>query len=301
MRPWRAATSSEPELSREPAYRLERCPDCGTAALADRLEEPDTLYTRGTYVSRGRLDRLIEPLRRAIDLDRVRLLPRLPPGARVFEVGAGDGRLVEELGRRGLAARGADPQPPPGASALVEREAIEDLSPGDGAFDAVVAWHVIEHLDDPSAELAHIRRWLAPRGQVVVAVPNLDSVQARLGGDRWFHQDVPRHRVQLTLNGLRRMLERNGFEVRSARHLLLEHNLLGMWQTLLNRLTLAPNAFFRFLKRQPHPGGSRGAVRDGAVVALAGPVLVPVAVILELAAAAYGRGGTVVVTAAVPA
>ena len=95
------------------------------------------------------------------------------------------------------------------------------------------------------------------------------------------------------------MLRRNGYEVDRTRHLLLEHNLLGMWQTLLNRLTSAPNAFFRFLKRQSHPAGRQAALRDAAVVILAGPPLVPVAVALELFAAARRRGGTVVVTGSV--
>jgi len=134
---------------------------------------------------------------------------------------------------------------------------------------------------------------------VVVAVPNLDSVQARLGGDRWFHQDVPRHRAQFTLRGVKLLLERSGFAVQTEHHLMLEHNLLGMWQTLMNRLTQAPNAFFRFVKRQRHPGGRRGALCDGAIVALAGPPLVAGSVALELAAGAARRGGTVVVSALV--
>ena len=82
--PWRAATSSEPELSRRAVYQLARCSHCGSAFLSDGIEEPPSLYTQGTYESRGRLDLLIEPLRRAIDLDRMRLMPRLTrcPGVR---------------------------------------------------------------------------------------------------------------------------------------------------------------------------------------------------------------------------
>ena len=46
-----------------------------------------------------------------------------------------------------------------------------------------------------------------PAGTLVVAVPNLGSVQARIGGDRWFHQDVPRHRTHLTPAGASALLD----------------------------------------------------------------------------------------------
>jgi len=128
----------------------------------------------------------------------------------------------------------------------------------------------------------------------------VDSLQAVLGGDRWFHQDVPRHRTLFTQQGIRLLLERSGFRVATVHQVLLEHNPLGMWQTLLNRLTTRPNAFFRFVKRQPHPGTRSERIRDAAVVVLLGPLLAPVAVVLEVLAGLLGRGGTVVVRAAGP-
>ena len=44
----------------------------------------------------------------------------------------------------------------------------------------------------------------APAAALLVGVPNLASLQARIGGERWYHLDVPRHRVHFTPAGLRR-------------------------------------------------------------------------------------------------
>jgi SAM-dependent methyltransferase len=261
------------------------------------------MYEGGTYApAQGLARRLLAPARGLAERDRLRFTSHLEPGSRVLEVGAGDGKLVAAMRGRGLDARGIDPSPAACEAAAsigveVANVGIDEAQVTAGAEDAVVVWHALEHLDRPAEALGRIHGWLRPGGSIVVAVPNLASLQARIGGDRWFHQDVPRHRVHLTPAGVTALLERSGFRVERVRHLLVEQNPLGMWQTLLNRLTHERDFAFRALKRDlgPGPGGSRA--RDWVVTALAGPLLAPVAVIAELAAGAGRRGGSIVVQA----
>ena len=52
---------------------------------------------------------LLEPLRRLAERDRLRFLAAVPEGARVLEVGAGDGRFVALLAASGYDARGIEP------------------------------------------------------------------------------------------------------------------------------------------------------------------------------------------------
>ncbi len=218
----------------------------------------------------------------------------------MLEVGAGDGRFVSRLRAAGFEATGIEPSESGvrmarAREAPVERATLEQLHLEPASLNAAIAWHVIEHLDDPAAALAQIGIWLRPGGRVVVACPNLASLQARIGGDRWFHQDVPRHRTHFTAAGLRLLLERSGFRLERMAHLLVEQNPFGMWQTLLNRLTRERDVAFRTLKRDL--GRGPGVARDLALTALAGPLLAPVAVALELAAGLAGRGGSVVAVA----
>jgi SAM-dependent methyltransferase len=174
----------------------------------------------------------------------------------------------------------------------VERATLEELDLAPQSIDAAIVWHVLEHLRDPAAALERIRRWVRPGGRVIVACPNLASLQARVGGDRWFQQDVPRHLTHFTSRGLGRLMDRSGFPLERMSHVVVEQNPLGMWQTILNRITRGRDVAFRALKRDIQPAPGLGA--DLAVTAIAGPVVVPVAIALELAAGIAGRGGSVV-------
>ena len=136
-----------------------------------------------------------------------------------------------------------------------------------------------------------IRSWLRPGGGLLVGVPNLDSLQAVIGGGRWYHLDVPRHRVHFTPGGLHELLRARGFAVISTRHALLEHNAFGMWQSWLNRLTRHPSYLYNLLKR------NAPARSPDLVLTAAGLPLAPLAALVELGADLAGRGGTVAVLA----
>ena len=185
--------------------------------------------------------------------------------------------------------RGASAAASIGAPVL--KATIDEASFGEASFDAVSLWHVLEHLEDPGAALSQATRWLAPDGVLLVGVPNLTSLQARLGGERWYHLDVPRHRVHFTPEGLALALRRAGFEAVRTHHVLLEHNPFGMWQSLVSRVTAHPSYLYNVLKRNAPLRSS-----DLLVTLVALP-LAPLAMTLELAAGTARRGGTIAVLA----
>lgn len=291
LAPWQAVAAGEPADERR--YPLERCRWCGSAVTGGEPPGPE-LYESGVYApGEPRAAALVRAIQRAVTGQPVRALRRagVAPGARVLDAGAGRGRLVAALREAGFDARGIDPSARSVAQAIapVEQATIEEHD--DAELDAVVLWHVLEHLGDPAAALRRIGGWLRPGGVLLVGVPNPASWQARIGGAGWLHFDAPRHRVHLTPDGLRALLGATGFAPGRIDHLVWEHNLHGMWMALLTRLGMRPGFPFHLLKRNIDP-----RPRDLALLALGVP-LAPVAVGLELVAAAAGRGGTVLAVA----
>lgn len=135
-----------------------------------------------------------------------RVLSRLAPlaGARVVEVGCGNGRLTvplaEAVSAGGAAGRVWALDPCPGMCGKC-REAVEACGRGnavtveqataegsrapEGEWDAAVFFRVWPHLGDPAAAGERAGRWLKPGGRLVVAnlqgSAELDAMHARCG------------------------------------------------------------------------------------------------------------------------
>lgn len=277
-------------------YTLARCGVCGTAITLGEL--PAGMYESGAYAPGApRLAVLARRLLRVFDRQRLALIRSVsPPPAALLDVGAGRGRFVLAARAAGYDAAGIEPSAR-GATASaaigapVRRASIERAEIAGSSLDVATLWHVLEHLDEPGDALSSVRSWLRPGGGLLVGVPNLNSLQASLGGERWYHLDVPRHRVHFTPEGLGQLLRDRGFTVASTHHLLLEHNPFGMWQSLLSRVTSHPSYVYNLLKRNA-PLRSTDLI-----VAAAAVPLIPVAALIELVAALAGRGGTIAVLA----
>lgn len=250
---------------------------------------------------RPRGSSLAAPLLRSFDRRRLGFLSRAgasPPGV-LLDVGAGRGRFVAEAAAAGWSASGLEPslRGVEGARAIgvaLQQAGIEDAEVSEASVDAASLWHVLEHLDDPGPALARVAGWLRPGGLLVVGVPNLGSVQSRLGGSRWYHLDVPRHRTHFTVAGVHAALRRAGLEPVATHHVLAEHNPFGLWVSVVSRGTRVPSWLYHALKRNA-PLRSRDAV----VTAAALP-LIPLAIAAEWLFGLSGRGGTIAVVARRP-
>lgn len=106
---------------------------------------------------------------------------RLARGKRVLDAGCGAGYGSAELARAGERVVGIDRAPEAiefarahyaAGNLSFEEASCEALPHADGSFELVVAFEVIEHLENWRGFLQEARRVLAPNGQLVVSTPN---------------------------------------------------------------------------------------------------------------------------------
>jgi SAM-dependent methyltransferase len=286
------------------------CRTCGLARL-DPLPDDDEIagfYPDAYYGDPGVKFRApVEWLVRAVGSRHIRFLARgVPKGGRILDVGCGRGVLLADLAGHGYEVHGMERSP--AAARGADPRAQIRIAPNLAAakylpefFDAVLLWHVLEHLREPVATVREIHRILRPGGKLVVAVPNFSSLQAGWAGPAWFHLDLPRHVFHFPLRALRRLLEQSGFTCESVHHFSLRQNPFGWIQSSLNRRRDLPrNGLYTLLHRRApgEPPPFDPAVRRRLL--RAGLVRAPLAFALTFAEVVLRSGATVHVVARKP-
>jgi SAM-dependent methyltransferase len=203
------------------SFFVERCAVCGsgTSGPPASIEEIVGFYPTGygPYELPG--NPLLRAVSRAIGrFQSERALRGHPlgparelPAGRAVDVGCGRGDLASTLVQRGWTVTGVEPS---AAACAVARARGVDAREGTlgevelepATYDVAVFQHSLEHVTDPVADLQAVAAALRPSGIVSITVPNFGSWQSRHFGSRWFHLDLPRHRVHFTEPGLRRAL-----------------------------------------------------------------------------------------------
>ena len=119
-------------------------------------------------------------------------LPALPRGARVLELGCGDGRTLAALAARPCVAVGLDQSSAAltlcrpaagGAAPLLVRGDARRLPFRDGSFDAVLLLHVLDHgrADERRAMATEAVRVTAPGGRLHLRVFSREDLRAGSG------------------------------------------------------------------------------------------------------------------------
>lgn len=238
-------------------FQIASCPRCELWFTVPRLsgEEIGAYYPDVYYGARNkRFHPLMELLTRWFRRHRAMTLERFTPRGRVLDIGCGRGVTLAALRERGWQTQGVELTA--AAAECARHDLGLDVKTGgfdpadypDEHFDAVILWHVLEHVPNLPETLAGAARILKQGGVLAVAVPNRKSWQARLTGYDWFHLDLPRHYWHFSADWLTSALRENGLRVAHIRYGSLEQNPYGWIQSLLNRCGLRHNLLYDLLR-----------------------------------------------------
>ena len=76
--------------------------------------------------------------------------------------------------------------------------------------DLITMWHVLEHVYHLKRDLSEIVRVLKTGGYLFIAVPNMDSWDAKFYKSYWAAYDVPRHLYHFQENTIKKLIETFG-------------------------------------------------------------------------------------------
>lgn len=148
------------------------------------------------------------------------LLPPMPRGAKLLDLGAATGFLLEVAKERGIDPYGVELSEF-GAGEIakkfgeghafrgeVEDATFPDARPGD--FSAVTMCDYIEHVRDPRRVLKRVYELLAPGGAVALTTPNTASVSHKVLSRGWSHYKIE-HLYYFRPANMKQLLESAGF------------------------------------------------------------------------------------------
>ena len=232
-------------------FRYQRCPDCGLASLVNAPPDLGRYYDAGYHeipASAAHLERGA-----AHDSYKIDLVRQFATRGRLVEIGPGWGAFCLLAKRAGFEVEAIERDPrcceflqkELGVRAIRSDDPATALAQASTA-DAIVLWHVVEHLADPWAVLEAAARKLAPGGVLLIATPNPESFQLGLFGRYWTHVDAPRHLHLIPVRLLRSRMARLGLDAELAT--TTDPGSIG-WNDFGWRFSLANLAPHRALKR----------------------------------------------------
>ena len=218
---------------------------------------------------------------------------KIPKRHAILDIGCGEGSFLEEMKKRGFECYGLETSKA-GIAASKKKGIVvyEDIEKINKKFDVITMWHVLEHIPNPADYLNSIKKLLKKEGELLIAVPNFDSWQSKMGKDVWFHLVLPRHVFQYTPETITDLFNINNFKVTKIDHFSLEYNPFGFMQTLLNLIHRKHiNLFYNIIRRSAF----KFDISILAFVLI--PLLAPLSLLLSIIEAIFEKGGTIIVYA----
>lgn len=238
-------------------YSLRRCVQCNMVYLNPRPREADSgrFYEHAEYLPFASLTpnrsvpaRLYDLLRRANLSWKRRVITKFWQSAKgdlpfapsfhqkssneyrghLLDIGCGTGEFLATMKAAGWQVEGLERDERAAAWAREHHQislatgSVEQLSASTQQYDIITLWHVLEHLYDPGQALEIIARRLRENGVLLIAVPNIAGIDARVYKSNWVALDAPRHVNHFSLDTLARLGSKHGLTLRWWRQLPLD-------------------------------------------------------------------------------
>lgn len=172
------------------------------------------------------------------------------------DVGAGEGKFLEKVNASykigvEVSVVGRQIMSIKGFKIMKENEFLRKRG-----LDAQVIsfWQALEHIENPLKYINVAAKNISPHGKLVVAVPNIDSIEFATFNKYWFHLAPGLHLWFFSPESLSLLLNKNGWVVDTIDYVSLEHSFAGTLQSFINISTNSDNILHKLVKRKQDLG-----------------------------------------------
>lgn len=206
-------------------FQIEQCENCALRFTNPRPaegEELNSYYDTDDYVShtdesKGIVNKLYLIIRKRALQSKLKLAAKHAAGTNLLDYGAGTGAFLAHAKQMGWSVRGVEPSPV--AREQAQKKGVKLVAPEDRitievqSQDAITLWHVLEHLPRLNEDVEFLKTRLKPKGKLIIAVPNHESMDAKHYQGNWAAYDAPLHLYHFKKKNIQQLGERHGFSL----------------------------------------------------------------------------------------
>ena len=191
------------------SFEIVSCNNCGfrftnprpaESALGKYYESED--YISHTNQGNNLVNNLYKLARIYTIQEKSKLIRKWGRKGHLLDIGCGTGEFIDYNKKLNWAVSGVEVNDKARTQAeeLVGQSLFSSLEavPRDQQYQAITLWHVLEHISQLEESCQKIKSLLAPKGVLMVAVPNCESYDATYYDQYWAAFDVPRHLYHFT-------------------------------------------------------------------------------------------------------
>jgi len=207
------------------SFAISQCQDCKLEFTNPRPKEellPD-YYKSPDYISHANkgnsiINKTYQLVRGYTLNTKVKLINSVYQNrGSILDFGCGTGEFLAACKKSDWNVSGIEPESKARVQAefLIGQKILSNLKriPADTQFNVITLWHVLEHIAGLNKFLKSIKKKLAEKGRIVIAVPNNQSWDALHYKEYWAAYDVPRHLYHFNQESIYNLCEKHGLKL----------------------------------------------------------------------------------------
>lgn len=223
--------------------RLDQCPVCGSEEQTNVLVCEDHLYSKESfaiseckvcnlrftnprpveenlgkyyesqdYIShKNKSNNLVNYIYRIARFftlrSKLKIVKKYSKNGNLLDVGCATGHFLNFCKQNGFTVTGVEPNEGARNIAIEQNGNViyKDVLEIDTkkTFDIITMWHVLEHVPNLQEVFQQLKKLLKKDGTLIIAVPNYNSLDAKIYKEHWAAYDVPRHLYHFTKENIK--------------------------------------------------------------------------------------------------
>ena len=167
-------------------FNLVKCKDCNFVYLNPRISSNKIIkYYSTDYFPHVEKNNFMKYVQLLLFRWKRYIIELFKKKGKVIDIGSGNNSFIKYMRNHSWNAESFD---------KFNNSTIDDINKcKDSYYDVITLWHSIEHIHNIDNFLMKIKRIIKKDGILIIACPNINSIDSDLLGDKWIAYDAPRH------------------------------------------------------------------------------------------------------------